>query len=1210
VSDDRGMAEALKRIEACRISRADVLDLGGLQLERVPEELLELTWLKRLYLGASEELRAGRGLWFIDGSTDESCNAYRALPDAFSRALAQLEVLDLSYAPLSSLDPLAGLSALTSLDCSFTQVSSLDPLSGLIALTSLTCSRTQVSSLEPLSGLIALTSLNCAWTGVPSLEPLSGLIALTSLTCSRTQVSSLEPVSGLNTLTSLDCSHTQVSSLEPVSGLNTLTSLDCSHTQVSNLEPLSGLIALTSLNCAWTGVPSLEPLAFLIALTSLDCWRTKVSSLEPLSGLNTLTSLNCAWTQVSNLEPLKGLTTLASLDCWHTQVSSLEPLSGLNALTSLDCSFTQVSSLEPLKGLTALASLGCWNTQVSSLEPLAGLGALTSLTCSWTPVSSLEPLAGLTALVSLDCSFTQVSSLDPLAALGALTSLNCSGCALTDVPSAFWEKPCLRKAILFKTRVPGIPDEVLSKDPYSDNCLPALRAHLADLGESPERLTDVKLMVLGNGRIGKTQIVRRLQGKDYQANSVSTHGVIVSGLSLDIDSDPKPVTANIWDFGGQDIYHATHALFFRTRAIFLVCWHPDQENEEVVDQDGFLSRNQRLPYWLNHILQFAGERAPVIVAQTQCDTTADECDLPEDAAETLKKFEGFKRGDLKTSSAKGHGFPSLLDLLRRAYVDFNPPLIGPGRAKVKRDLEERRARLERLRADAKGELSEADRKLQTLSLEEFESICSAAGQISDTKLFLKFLHNAGTVFYQADLLGDQIIIDQNWALEAIYAVFNRETCVAYLRSPSLEGRFSRATLGFLLWDKTFTTEEQHLFLSMMESCGICFRYIDRSSGRNPDREQITYVAPEFLPDKPKRQVLANWPEITKDGDGTENKDARDDECRAVFASDLTSLTLIRGIISDIGREAGPAGEYWANGLQVFDENSGCLGLIQQTINKQPPKDGEIDGGSVIVVRARAAGPLRGNPAQLVEQLSKVVQRQADRFGIKVTQQDGPSLETRDSDEKKESEMDPRFTAPPSDGVKHYVSYAWADDRSEAGRTREEKVDLTCDAYAGEGVRIFRDKTELRTGDDIWKFMQDLGASDRVFVFLSDKYLKSPFCMYELFELWRNARMDQDAFSQRVRIFTLDDADIWSLKGRLKYVAYWEKQLEEHSELFEQARHLNLSAKSHQELRNMQDFAQRVDEILVAYTTRIQPRTFEEFLEYRFDDEPDPGDGSD
>ena len=42
-------------------------------------------------------------------------------------------------------------------------------------------------------------------------------------------------------------------------------------------------------------------------------------------------------------------------------------------------------------------------------------------------------------------------------------------------------------------------------------------------------------------------------------------------------------------------------------------------------------------------------------------------------------------------------------------------------------------------------------------------------------------------------------------------------------------------------------------------------------------------------------------------------------------------------------------------------------------------------------------------------------------------------------------------------------------------------------------------------------MKELGASDRVFVFLSDKYLKSSYCMFELFEMWRNSRQNSADF---------------------------------------------------------------------------------------------------
>ena len=43
VADEaEGWAEAQRRIAVCRETQADMLDLGGLRLTRVPEELYEL----------------------------------------------------------------------------------------------------------------------------------------------------------------------------------------------------------------------------------------------------------------------------------------------------------------------------------------------------------------------------------------------------------------------------------------------------------------------------------------------------------------------------------------------------------------------------------------------------------------------------------------------------------------------------------------------------------------------------------------------------------------------------------------------------------------------------------------------------------------------------------------------------------------------------------------------------------------------------------------------------------------------------------------------------------------------------------------------------------------------------------------------------------------------------------------------------------------
>ena len=51
------------------------------------------------------------------------------------------------------------------------------------------------------------------------------------------------------------------------------------------------------------------------------------------------------------------------------------------------------------------------------------------------------------------------------------------------------------------------------------------------------------------------------------------------------------------------------------------------------------------------------------------------------------------------------------------------------------------------------------------------------------------------------------------------------------------------------------------------------------------------------------------------------------------------------------------------------------------------------------------------------------------------------------------------------------------------------------------MRVLRDKTAVGLADSISKFMQRIGRADRVFIVLSDKLLKLPYCMFELFEIW-------------------------------------------------------------------------------------------------------------
>jgi internalin A len=76
------------------------------------------------------------------------------------------------------------------------------------------------------------------------------------------------------------------------------------------------------------------------------------------------------------------------------------------------------------------------------------------------------------------------------------------------------------------------------------------------------------------------------------------------------------------------------------------------------------------------------------------------------------------------------------------------------------------------------------------------------------------------------------------------------------------------------------------------------------------------------------------------------------------------------------------------------------------------------------------------------------------------------------------------------------------------------------------------------------FMDRIGkgaVSGRVCIVLSDKYLKSPYCMHELFDVWRNCREDGGTFIDRTRVFVLPGAKIATAVERAQYVIHWQSQ---------------------------------------------------------------------
>jgi AAA-like domain/TIR domain len=109
----------------------------------------------------------------------------------------------------------------------------------------------------------------------------------------------------------------------------------------------------------------------------------------------------------------------------------------------------------------------------------------------------------------------------------------------------------------------------------------------------------------------------------------------------------------------------------------------------------------------------------------------------------------------------------------------------------------------------------------------------------------------------------------------------------------------------------------------------------------------------------------------------------------------------------------------------------------------------------------------------------------------------------------------------------FISYAW-------GEEREDVVNQIDTALQTRGIQLIRDKRDLRYKGSIREFMEQIGRGNCIVIVISDKYLRSANCMYELVEIANGKQLHDRIFP-----LVLKDANIYEPLKRIEYVKYWE-----------------------------------------------------------------------
>lgn len=512
-----------------------------------------------------------------------------------------------------------------------------------------------------------------------------------------------------------------------------------------------------------------------------------------------LRELGLSGAGLTELPPEIGqLTQLRTLYLFDNQLTKLPPEIGqLSQLRELYLYNNQLTELPPEIGqLSQLQVLYLYKNQLTELPPEIGqLSQLQALRLDHNQLTELPPeIRQLTQLQELDLRSNQLTELPTvLDTVAEIIEKNINALPKeTREENSHWSGLWLENNPL---TLPILP-EILARVQQPTDILNFY--HLLQAGSQP--LHQAKMLLVGQGGVGKTSLVNRLLHDTYNEQEAKTEGIAIARCP--IATAQGQVHLNIWDFGGQEIMHATHQFFLTERSLYLLVLDARQGEQE-----------SRVEYWLKLIQSFGGD-APILVAVNKSER------YPLDFNRTgLKAKYPTIQAFFDVSCKTGEGLSELWQAVKE-QVDQLPHVhdhLPSSWLGVKQQL--------------------ADMTEDYLSYEKYLEMCAAANihNVTHQRLLISILHDLGIALNFDDpayaALRDINILNPEWVTGGVYALLNNREL------KDQQGVLAITQLSHFLDAERYPERKQHLIIEIMEKFELCFAFDD---GRQR-------LIPELLP---------------------------------------------------------------------------------------------------------------------------------------------------------------------------------------------------------------------------------------------------------------------------------------------------------------------------------------------------------------------------
>lgn len=423
-------------------------------------------------------------------------------------------------------------------------------------------------------------------------------------------------------------------------------------------------------------------------------------------------------------------------------------------------------------------------------------------------------------------------------------------------------------------------------------------------------LNEAKLILVGEGEVGKTCLLTALRDEPFVEGLPTTHGIEIQSFKVTDPETQTELTLNGWDFGGQRVYRPTHQLFFSAPAVYLVVWKPREG-----PQQGFVKE------WIQ-LVKRREPSAKILVVATHGGPQQRQPDIDRQELWDLFGRETVADFFFVDSKPDEHGYRKGIDELKRAIAQVAVTLPEVGRS-VPKSFADVRATLQATGAPY-------------LPLDEVLAICRAHNMDDEiARLFITISHRLGHLtHYENDpALRDIVILRPDWLATAMsYVLDDEETRKAH-------GLVDFSRLGYLWDDPTRSADTRYpaslhrIFLRLMERFDLSYRVAGLS--KDEESNPVSLIA-QLVPDTtPKEEdFFKAWSSTLAPGDIQQTQICRIVDAQngqSANAEGLFYQLIVRLHKYSLGRDNYNASVHWQRGL-ILDANYNGRALLRHIGN--------------------------------------------------------------------------------------------------------------------------------------------------------------------------------------------------------------------------------------------------------------------------------------